>query len=234
MQSTGQCDDGNASRQLALAYHEISGILVQLASNSPVVIAVDNVSYADEQSKSCLLYLMRRIEAARMLVVLADEAASWESPAHFHDELIRNPVLQRVILPPLNPAQVADVLAERLGGAGRDEELIGALCRASGGNLGLLNSLIEDHLAGGQVRTEGYGHAIKRCLHRCEPAVVQVAQALAIVDHQSATADPAGLAGLAGVDVEATVRALGVLSDAGISDEGASGIRSGGRPCLQR
>jgi len=75
MRSSGQGAGGGAGRQLALACHEISGILVQLASSSPVMIAVDNASQADEQSKSCLLYLMRRIEAARMLVVLSDEVA---------------------------------------------------------------------------------------------------------------------------------------------------------------
>jgi DNA-binding CsgD family transcriptional regulator len=224
MQSAEHGDSGSAGRQLALAYHEISVILVQLASNSPVVIVVDNVSHADEQSKSCLLYLMRRIEPVRMLIVLADEVASWEPSAHFYDELIRNPVLHRVSLSPLTHGQVAHVLAERLAGPGSGDELISVLYAASGGNLGLLNSLIDDHLAGGQVRMEGYGHAIKRCLHRCEPAVVRVAQALAVLDRHSVTADQAGpvglagLAGLAGVDAETSIHALRVLRDAGITD----------------
>ncbi len=203
----------------ARAYHKLCRILLLLSRSAPVMLFVDNIEDADEHSKRTLLHLMRRLGTARVLLVLAGYWATSGPRSAFDEELREQPRRHGISLGPLSVDQVARVLAERLGPSAQAQANAAASAgdfhAASGGNPGLLNSLIDDHLTGGQARQDGYGHAVQRCLRRYEPEVVRVAQALSALD---GSALPAHVAQLAAVGTETVSRTMRLLNDAGILD----------------
>jgi DNA-binding CsgD family transcriptional regulator len=201
------------------AYHELCRILLLLSRSAPVMLFVDNVENADEHSKRTLLHLMGRLGTARVLLVLAGYRAAAQSRSTFDEELLGQPYRCEISLGPLSVAKVAHVLAERLGAHAPTQALAALSAEdfhaASGGNPGLLNSLIDDHLTSGQARQDGYGYTVQRCLHRHEPDVVRVAQALAVLDGPVL---PAHVARLGAVGSETVSRTIRLLNDAGLLD----------------
>ncbi|MYX31046.1 AAA family ATPase [Streptomyces sp. SID8381] len=196
--------------QLALLLNEVTATLLELSAANPVFIGVDTVRHADAQSLASLLYLVRRTGAARVMAVLTDDTAAHRSP--FRTELLDQPHTRRVPLAPLAEAEITALLARRLE---RDEaeRLAGEFHTLSGGNLLLLRALLEDHLACGGVRKDGYGRAVLRQLGRLEEPVTAVARALAVLGSAEA---PDRLARLAGVDDGAVETALRTLGSVGL------------------
>ncbi|MBB2747208.1 LuxR family transcriptional regulator [Microbispora sp. NBRC 16548] len=194
-----------------LIHHELSLALLELAEREPLLITVDDLRHADVPSLHFLLHLVRRVGAARVLVVLADEASPRPPHLRFLAELSRRPELCRLRLGPLSPAGTARVAAGRLGSPPPD------LHEISGGNPLLLGALVEDVRVAGSPRPEGYGLALLSCLHRGESATLAAARALAILGD---TADPGELRRLASLTPEAAQTALDALNAARILDQG--------------
>ncbi|WP_324786258.1 helix-turn-helix transcriptional regulator [Streptomyces sp. H51] len=195
---------------LARLLDEVTATLLELARAAPVFIAIDSIRHADPQSLGCLLYLVRRTASARVMAVLTDDTTAHRGL--FRAELLDQPHTHRLALEPLTEDQVAALLARRLEPA-EAERLAGEFHTVSGGNLRLLRALVDDHLACGGVRKDGYGSAVLRQLGRLEEPVVAVARALAVLGSAEA---PDRLARLAGVDDGTAVAALQTLASVGL------------------
>lgn len=200
--------------ELALLLAEVAQLILEPANDSLVFLGIDDIRHADAPSLDCLLYLVRRTGAARVVVVLTDDAAERTGRSHFRAELLDLPHTHHVPLTPLTEAQVAAVLAAQLG-EDEGERLAPEFHAVSGGSLRLLGALTEDHEACGGVRREGYGRAVLHQLARLDEPVADVARALAVLGSAEA---PERLDRIAGTEHGTAESALRTLRAVGLVD----------------
>lgn len=207
----------------ARIFRETCAILVELAKKHPVVIAVDDIQYADEPSLLALLYLQRRIASARIMLV----ATEWQPmPLMLHPlflaEFTRQPTFRQIWLGSPSVKDTADLLRSTFV---QDiaEATATAFHEASGGSPLLAQSLAADAAReltanpGAPVtpRLDGDNHryAVVSSLHRWGPPLHPVARALAVLDDH---ATPTLIAELLGENLNTVQHALTALEATGI------------------
>ncbi|WP_309116650.1 AAA family ATPase [Saccharothrix sp.] len=191
-------------------------LLLDLAAERPLVVVVDDVQFADPLSLQALLYLQRRIRAARVLLVLSGCVSARPAGAAFHAELTRQPHCRHLRLLPLSRDGVGRLLAERFTPevARRFAEPAHAL---SGGNPMLVHALADDSIGASDFPAVGdaFVHAALACLHRSDPRLLDVARAVAAAGSRASTDL---VAALADVTPAATRQAVTALGEAGLVD----------------
>lgn len=202
---------------MAHVFHGVFLVLMELAKDESVLIAIDDVQHADVTSLHCLLYVVRRVRSARVLVVFtqATRLPSVHSP--IYAELRQLSHCHRIKLPPLSEAGVASLLAKN-----QDREQVREFTKefyaASGGNPILVQALLEDHSTSGAGPGRNYRQAVLNCLYRCEPTVLDVARGLAVL---GADASLAELGELVGAGPEMAAMAVELMTAAGLLEGGA-------------
>src|SRR5215207_4427080 len=187
--NTGEPDAAAARQADARSAHALCAMLLELAERRPVVIAVDDVQFADSASLEMLRYLRCRMRSAKLLMVLTE----WERPhltrPPLRAEVTRQPH-RRITLGPLSVAGVAELISRRL-----DTDSGARLARGcyalGGGNPFLTNALIEDQArrpappspGGVDMPTVGaaFREAVLDCLHRWDPEFMRVAGGTAVL-----------------------------------------------------
>ncbi|MFD6878885.1 MULTISPECIES: LuxR C-terminal-related transcriptional regulator [unclassified Streptomyces] len=217
--------------QTLMAFH---ARLAGLAAHGPVLIAVDDVQYADSQSLQCLLYALGRARATAgslALVVTCGPDAGANAP-HVLEELLRQVEGLRLRLGPLTAHGVEALLVQRAGRAARTGDaatgpshttrLASSLHMATGGNPLLVHSLLDDrvhrrHAAepvdGSFPAGEQFLQNALICVHRTGAEGLRVAQGIALLG--SAAARPL-LARLVETDERTVGQVVAALGDAGI------------------
>lgn len=191
--ASGGFGDGDAADapdpSVVRACHELSVALLDLASDVPLMLGVDDLRNADVPSLQFLLHLVRRLGQSRILLVLTDHTTPWPLNRRFRGELSRPPYAQRLRLEPLSRSGALRMVADGLGEVSAQrvgEEFLSA----AGGNPLLLHALIEDHRQpGGAPSAQGYGLALLSCLQRTDPIMLRAARALAVLGPGSSTAE---------------------------------------------
>ncbi|MEU2396185.1 AAA family ATPase [Streptomyces sp. NPDC007369] len=191
--------DGLIPAETLVAFH---ARLAGLAARGPVLIAVDDVQYADPQSLHCLLYALGRARTAgaglALLVTHGPDAGT--SPPRVLEELLRQAEGPRLRLGPLSPRGVAELLAHRADDAAltagaatgprHPGRLAASLHTATAGNPLLVHSILDDHLP--RLRAgeapDGPLHPGEQflqnaliCVHRTGTDGLRVAQGLALL-----------------------------------------------------
>ncbi|WP_265738201.1 helix-turn-helix transcriptional regulator [Actinacidiphila epipremni] len=201
-------------------------VLLGLCGRQPVVIGVDDVQHVDEPSLEVLLYLVRRLRAGRLMVILNE----WTGPrpAHpaFRAELLRQPNCHRIQLQLLSTEGVLEALAERLDTA-TAARLAPGYHTVSGGNPLLLQGLIEDSAIGlpdgvstlstEPLPDESFRQAVFACLYRWDDATIDVARGLAVLGH---IATPPLVGRLVGLATERVRQSVDTLTKSGLLDDG--------------
>lgn len=197
--------------------------LLELAERAPLVIAVDDVQYADKASLEFLLYLARRTRLSRALLILTH---SGSADAQFQADLLSQPHCAHITLSPLSDDGVAQMCTEYLGASGA-ARLSGVCHGITGGNPLLLRALIEDQLAAsgsdhsrladGPVAGRAFAEAVLRCLYRGAPDTLAVAQGVAILGESASRALVGSLMGIRSGVVAQADRAL---TEAGLLESG--------------
>lgn len=196
--------------------------LLRLSREQPLVIAVDDVQFADAFSLQLLLYLRRRMESSRILLVLSKW--DWAQPTLplFHAEITRHPH-GWLRLVPLSESGIADLITQRTG-ATPEAGVTSAYYELTGGNPMLVEALIEDQRSAHRPEREPgaaalppvgnhYLQAVLACLYRWDPQLLDVAHGLAVLGEQGS---PALLSKLTGVGVETTEQLLRTLTTEGL------------------
>lgn len=188
----------------------------EFAGGRPVVVGIDDVHFADEQSLRCLSYLIRRIESCGVVMVLTESSSYERDMAALRAEMLHLSFCHRVQLTPLGSADIAGQLQQRFRRV-PDRALVQYCAEVSGGIPLLLHALIDDRVAApAPVADEpgpSFRQAVLRSLHRCAPSTATVAQAMAVLgDH----ATPELTAELCGVDVALVEEGMRDLREMGL------------------
>nr|WLD25878.1 transcriptional regulator TurR [Streptomyces sp.] len=162
--------------------------LAGLAARGPVLIAVDDVQYADSESLHCLRYALGRAGAAggRLSLVVTHGPDAGAVPPAVLAELLQQVQALHLDLAPLGTHAIAGLLAGRAGDTGQQAA---ALHAATGGNPLLVRSLLDD--AGGLHHTDRAPDAFPPgeqflknaliCIHRTGGDALRVAQGIALL-----------------------------------------------------
>lgn len=183
-------DPRAVSPLLARMFDSLLEVLADLSRDRPVVIAVDDMQYADVESLQCLSYLARRAGHSPILIVLTECAGTVPADRQLHAEILCQGGCRSVTLAPLPPASVTRLLAQHVG-ADNAARLTSACHAMTGGNPLLVNALGEDFRVAadgspaGLVPGPAFRSAVVTCLHRCEPETVELGQAVAILGADS-------------------------------------------------
>ncbi|MFJ4790082.1 AAA family ATPase [Streptomyces sp. NPDC088794] len=129
--------------------------VIGFAGEGPLVIAVDDVHFADDASLDCLSYLIRRIDTAPIMVVLTESSCHEQGLVTFHAETLHLPSSHRVRLGTLGLDGVAGQLAARGVIPPGAREAAEPWTRTSGGNPLLLHALIDDVAEDGRPQEPG-------------------------------------------------------------------------------
>jgi DNA-binding CsgD family transcriptional regulator/tetratricopeptide (TPR) repeat protein len=214
----GEITDADAlDNDLAWLYHRLCLLLQEYAEQRPVLVAVDDLRFADPASLVFLRQLIRRVRACRIMVVLTDDGELRRAHTPFLVALHRQPHMSRMALTPLSPSGVLSLLNRRLP----EEEarrLAPDFHERSGGNPLLLHALISEHLDPVSHK-QAYGLALLSCLRRGDPTLLAAARALAILGEDADTIGPARLVHADPRLIEQArhcLTAAGVLGDRGL------------------
>lgn len=203
----------------ALLLHGLHVLLASLAGTGPVVVLVDDLRWADEQSLRALAFLTARLRGTRILlgVVLPDGLAA------------RTPLVQEIApaaryevrAEPLSLAGTGRLVAARFD-AGPEPEFAAACHELTGGRPKDLHALLARAFshrltakAGDCARLRALGAAARRerlrFLVRRDPEVEAFARAVVVLGRH---AEPALVARLSGLDDAACAAARAVLAGA--------------------
>ncbi|MEU7046140.1 AAA family ATPase [Streptomyces varsoviensis] len=193
--------------------------VLELAEQSPVVIAIDDTQYLDAFSQDWLIYLIRRAGLARILLVLGwrnDDVETHPSNSRLLcAELYEQSSLRMLPLGPLSPSGVAELMAERHPES-FSTELAAEAHQLTGGNLLLLHALLEDSRAAdrgdgppAELNTgPAFERAVQLVLRRCDPVTLRVAGAISVIGDPSRFAFLDRLVGVASDRVAVAMEAL--------------------------
>ncbi|MFF3838310.1 AAA family ATPase [Streptomyces sp. NPDC001930] len=209
----------------AATMRELWSAVLALSKQRPVVLGVDDAHFADEASLQCLLYFVRRLGSARVMVLLTRcEGFARMNPV-LDVELPRRPHTTLVRLRPLSRQAVHSFLLGRLGPAvtDRQAEEWYALTR---GNPLLVQALADDiaSLPEGlsdrpphEMAGSAFARSMLACLHRGHPGLLAVARGIAVLEN---TEHARVLEDLTGLDAAAVGQALHELTGLGLLEHG--------------
>ncbi|WP_079143542.1 helix-turn-helix transcriptional regulator [Streptomyces luteocolor] len=219
---------------------ELCGIVLEMSRERPVVLAIDDVHHADGYSLECLLYLARRLDVSRILVVLGENSGFLAGNTRLRIDLLRLPGCRNIRLGPLQRQGVAEMISvfgeQEVPGWGT-RKLVSELLEMGGGSPLLTRALIEDHRArAGRARRddhhapatgiassltlvpgESFVQAVATCLYRSDLATRRTAWALAAAGSDVSLAE---LMEILGTSRESLHRSLRALNEAGLLDGG--------------
>jgi len=210
------------------ALHGLYWLTVNLADTQPLLVAVDDVHWADVASLRWLVYLARRLEGVPLALVLAARPPGPGPVQELLDELLVIPEIA-VLQPGGLSEQAITMLTAQLLAAEPDPGFVTACRRATGGNPFLLRELFgelrrrgvapsrENAGLAGQLSSHGVGRAVRARLRRLPPGCTALARAVAVLGDPPR---PALAAQLADLDDETAVRAADALAEAEIFEPG--------------
>ncbi|MFF4840740.1 AAA family ATPase [Streptomyces collinus] len=199
---------------------ELCGVLLDLCADQPLVLAVDDVQFADAPSLRLLLSLQRRMVSKRLLIVLNEWHRGKPTLPEFRAELTRHPC-SHIRLAPLSVEDLTTLLAKE--GVPEPAQLAHGYHRLTGGNPMLLHAALDDRLGAvftdedadreGPVAGVAYAQAVLAGLYRWDAELLSVARAAAVLGDRSS---PALIAQLLDSRPEETEELLRILTEAGL------------------
>lgn len=215
-------DDADLSFQ---ALHGLYWLVAELAQRDPLLIAIDDVQWADYPSLRHLLYLCRRLEGLAVIVMIAERTGE-EAPAVL-DEL-RETAAARIEPQPLSPSGALR-LARAIFDAEPSPDFISASVERTGGSpLYLRETLValrDEDLrpddssieAVGRINAEGLARHVSRRIESVDRAAPSVAGAIAVLGER---ARPGRVALLSDVRATEVAGIVEQLRERGILDGG--------------
>jgi DNA-binding CsgD family transcriptional regulator len=199
--------------------HGLYWFVVNLSSERPVLLAVDDLHWCDAASLRFLAYLARRLEDLPIVLAASLRASDADANQAILEELTREPHAEMLLPGPLTASAVADVVRDRLGD-GVEPSFAEACHSSTGGNPLLLNELLKalvvervvpdaahiDVVA--ELGPRAASRAVLLRLARLSADAAQVARAISVLGDGADFGAVAGLADLDALAVAAATREL--------------------------
>jgi tetratricopeptide (TPR) repeat protein len=217
----------------ACAVDELTGLLLEAARGRPLVLAVDDMQYADPASLQALLLMLRRLASSPVVAVFAEWRIFSSKPPLVLAECNKQPYFHLLNLEPLSLGGVTDWLRQRHLGEASAERLAPSFMAATGGSPLLLQALFQDQCHDFDESDPGavesvsamdevligahFKVAVEACLHRWDPHLRDVARGLAVL---GAPASAAVLTRLLKSEQRTVVEALNALAGTGLLRSG--------------
>jgi predicted ATPase len=215
---------GEAGAASFATLHGLYWLMVNLAADRPLVLAVDDLHWCDRPSLRFLAYVTRRLDGLPVLLGVTLRTTDPGSDPALMSE-IANDLASTALRPgPLTDAAVRSLVRTALGGEAADA-FCAAVHAATGGNPLLVRQLLRaleaegvrgDAASAGIVREIGPAAVARTVLVRLArqpPEALAVARAVAVLGEGASLA---AVASLAEVDEQAVARAAGALARAEI------------------
>ena len=211
-------DESPATDPAALM-HGLYWLAANLAESRPLMLCVDDVQWCDQSSLTWLLYLARRLEDLRVVLLVAVRSGEPHAQGRALAGLVNSVLGERLQLSPLTEAGSASLVRDTWTPAA-DRDLCRACFEVTGGNPFLLRevarALVSEVLAPDPALVDRVRRLTPRAvsrsviarLRRLPDAATTLAQTLAVMGGR---AEPAELLAVAGVDLEDGLRALDAL-----------------------
>ncbi|MGH3671413.1 MAG: helix-turn-helix transcriptional regulator [Pseudonocardiaceae bacterium] len=218
---------GAADNRSQAILHGLFWLTANLSERAPLLVAIDDLHWADQPSLRFVSYLARRVERLPVLVVLAARPAEPGVGVRLAAELLDSVGAATIRPQPLSFLAVSAVVRAELGRAA-DDQLCAACYEATGGNPFLLSALVEElrGLGGldgirservarlGSARIAG---AVLLRVGRLGAPAPALARAIAVLGER---AELAYAAALAGVDAVAAGKMVDALANAAVLERG--------------
>ena len=209
--------------------HGLYWLTSNVSTDSPLVLAVDDLQWCDAPSARGLAFIARRLEGLPVALLLAsrplDPMLAPEAAA-----LLADPATDSLRPSPLTQAAVSALIAAQLS-ASPHARFVQACLQVTGGNPFLLAELLTEAAARGLAPTasaaeavgsivpRGVANAVLLRVARLAPPAAVVARTLSVLGDGAQVGDAARLAGLAGGDLDA---AMAPLVNAGVIESGGT------------
>jgi DNA-binding CsgD family transcriptional regulator len=200
--------------------HGLYWLAVNLSSDRPLMIVVDDLHWCDAASLRFLAYLARRLEDLPVVLVASLRVSEADAnQAAILEELTSEPHAKVLLPGPFTASAVAEVVRDRLG-EGVEAAFAEACHSSTDGNPLLLNELLKALVADGVVPDAAHvdvvaelgpraaSRAVLLRLARLSPDAVQVARAIAVLGDGAEFGVVAALAELETLPVAAATREL--------------------------
>src|SRR5579875_967151 len=182
--------------------HALYWLAANLAAETPLLIAVEDLHWVDESSARALAYLARRLADVPIVVAVTLRPHEPGSPEDVVHELQVQPGAVLVTPRPLTPAAAAALVRGRFPGA--DGELCGACYEASAGNPLYLQELLRAITADGvasaaavrEISVPSLGDRVMRRVRQVGADAPVLAGAVAVLGDRAPLALAAAVAGL--------------------------------------
>jgi DNA-binding SARP family transcriptional activator len=212
-------DDSSRADGSFAVLHGLYWLVVNLAAERPVVLAVDDLQWCDAGSLRALAYIVRRLEGLPVLLATTLRTGEeYDEPQLIHD-LETDPATVAVQPAPLTGDGVANLVRARLG-AEADDVFINACYRTTNGNPLLLRQLLRALEADGVRPDATHVHTVTAIgsravssivlmrLNRLATPATAVARAIAVLGDGAPLPTIAALADLGEAETATAVAAL--------------------------
>ena len=200
--------EGEAREDLAFAsLHGLYWLTANLATRSPLLLAVDDCHWADAASLRFLAYLGARLEGLRALVLVALRRGDANPEPELLGEVVGQATREPLLPSPLGAAAAAELVRAAVGPSASDRFCL-ACYEATGGNPLLLGTLAAAVAAEGgepddataarvaELGAETVGRLLARRLARLPAGSDAFVRALAVLGPRAPLQHVAALAGL--------------------------------------
>ncbi len=192
----------------AAALHGLYWLTANLAAETPLLVAVDDLHWSDTASVRFLAYLARRVDELPVLLLAASRPPVEAHAPELIEALASDPVVRRLEPAPLSEAAVAELVRAQLG-AEAAEDFCRACHATTGGNPFLVRSLLGAIAEAGlepsatqarrlpEVGSRAVARSVARRLTRLGPDAHALARAVAVLGTNAELGRATVLAGLA-------------------------------------
>jgi hypothetical protein len=206
------------------ALHGLYWLTAHLASREPLLVAIDDLHWGDLASLRWLAYVLPRMEALAVLVVVGLRPNEPSEDPGLLGQIVSDPLAAVIRPAPLDAAGAARLLRETFS-PDADDAFCVACREETGGNPLLLRELGHEIAAEGLAPTVGNvprlrelaaragSRAVALRLSRLPPQAAALARAVAVLGDD---ADPRVAAALAGLDEKVASEAAGALARADV------------------
>jgi DNA-binding CsgD family transcriptional regulator len=221
--------EGDSDHDTFAVLHGLYWVTAALAGETPLLLAVDDVHWADPASLEFLGFLLPRLEELPLLLVMTCRVDELEKPPGL-DRLLTDSSVRHLSLAPLSPQATAKLLTEELEQA-PDDGFADTCHEVSGGNPYLLTELMRTLAEQGvkpsadqvdllrELAPESVARLVLARLGRLPAEAAKVARSVAVLGEDC---DYRLVAELAQTGPEAVQRASDLLRTSGVFDRGSS------------